>query len=666
DMAAPNLINSTALLAVTNKSSITLDAPADSQNMLKIGDREYGPIKASPAGKVAFEVDLHPNQLTGQLTSAPAVGDPIISSPTLPVTVPASIAMMPLANKAGSTTKVKLLIACRTGTNTTCSPADVKVQASKGKIALLRADGDTLLRTTWTAPSSGSVTITASTTDQANKATVEVIPGPLFLTLSSDPMHLAEGDKDFKLIARAKDLDGKAVTRRTPVFKAPDSRLIRRPVGAADGSYTGSWRLNNNLTGTQATAWAKVQPTGLPVHSLVAWPAHDVVDVSAGGKLLLYIAAEDATGMPVPGVELSLAVPVGDGSMVGTVKTDSNGVVAVPYSIGSQPGLVLVNITGAGLATSTNFWQATVAAPPAAVVQTGSSSKHEAIERWRQRVATTAVGPGAAQAAAGPPATAVGPTSAPISTTPGPAVRGVATPVSTAGASVVTPSVVKPGGYATARLRGTLFDELLSYSARLKGEAPLFPPEAKFTNYFHIGVHADAELWVGAARALGFDFRARAGIYRVQLGFDKDVAAPLELELGARYRVWDTGTWSAYAGGGFSRSQGMVFGYSDEARTSAELLNYGVLGLRAGGGLRGEFGPSLIDLNLQTVWSPGPSMVRAEVIGDIPLSGDIMLTAGVAADGRFQTYRVDDSKDNKIKVTQLGLNMRLGVAIAFF
>ena len=57
-------------------------------------------------------------------------------------------------------------------------------------------------------------------------------------------------------------------------------------------------------------------------------------------------------GMPVPGVELSLAVPQGDGSMVSSAKTDSNGVVAVPYSIGSTPGPVLINATGAGLTTS--------------------------------------------------------------------------------------------------------------------------------------------------------------------------------------------------------------------------------------------------------------------------------------------------------------------------
>ena len=69
DGHAPTRSYGSAHLPLLIEQNITLEAPADSSNVLTVGDRQYGPKKASPTGRVAFKVTLHPEFPTGSLAS---------------------------------------------------------------------------------------------------------------------------------------------------------------------------------------------------------------------------------------------------------------------------------------------------------------------------------------------------------------------------------------------------------------------------------------------------------------------------------------------------------------------------------------------------------------------------------------------------------------------
>jgi hypothetical protein len=47
--------------------SVTFDVLAGSQNVLVVGDRTYGPVQATPQGKVSFPLQVDPRQLTAKL-----------------------------------------------------------------------------------------------------------------------------------------------------------------------------------------------------------------------------------------------------------------------------------------------------------------------------------------------------------------------------------------------------------------------------------------------------------------------------------------------------------------------------------------------------------------------------------------------------------------------
>lgn len=669
DAAAPTSFFDAEVVPVQVRRSITLDAPADTMNVLRVGSTEYGPNKASPSGKVSFEVDLHPDVREGMLTTSR--GSEVTSNTVpLPVDIPASLVVAPLPSKAGGGTTLPVPIACRQGPGTPCDPRDVKIEVSAGSVGDAMARGEMLI-VPWTLPDTGTPSLTASVGEVSASARLTMVPSPNTLTLSSDPPALSDATTTAELTARAKDPAGKGVIGRLPAFAVRNGRQVRAPRDNKDGTYTGSWRLEGDETWLEALAWPKLSGTGLAAQRLVAFPVVSSVNADGATELSLVVVAEDAVGMPVPGVDLELAVPVGDGAVPPTAQTDRNGVAVITYKVGVQAGLAQIDVSGAGLTTTTSLWQTGATAPPPALQAVGSAPDIEAVERWRSRVASLFVTKAAAPVVAAAPVTNPG---ADVPTTP-----GVAAPAVTPGTPATPPDAGgtnKPAGptntgYALLRARGAISNSPFTYASTLVGEgADRYAPQANIalanTLAANVGAQGDAEVWVLGSRALGFDVRARVGVYRLAMGPEKSADVPWSIEGGVRYRAWDTGTWSAYAGAGFARTSEVVFVYADETRTSADILTYDLMGLRAGGGIRGEWGPGMFEVDAQTVWGAGPNVGRLELRGDIPVADPLLITVAAGAEGRMSAYKPDDGSDVKVRVRRGTLDVRVGIAVAAF
>lgn len=679
DTAAPVSFVDAEVMPVMVNRNISLTSAPDSTNVLRVGDREYGPTKASPDGSVSFDVDLHPDRAQGTLTSSVA-GTPTVTTPALPMTVPAAIVVAPLPAKAGGGTTLPVPVACRTSKGAPCAPGDVTVEVSGGSAAKVRTRGE-LLMVPWTLPDTGAPTITVKVGEQVATANVGIVPSPNTLTLSSDPPKLSDDVSDAAITARAKDPAGKGVTGRIPGFDVRNGRLIRRTADNRDGTYTSTWRLNSDAGWLEAISWPKLTATGLAPQRLVAWPVVDAVNADGATQITLVVVAEDAVGMPVPNVELELAVPQGDGALAPTAKTDRDGIARITYKVGVDPGLVEIDIAGSGLSTTTRLWQSTAEAPYPGLLTVGSTPDQEALDRWKARVAHLFISKAAAPVVVAAPVTTPG-TTAPTVTTPGTTPTGpVATGPGTAPG--VTPggkapkgpktSGVAASGYQQLRLRGALINGPFTYKSTTAGDGDLsgtYAPEASFSTspaFGHFGLQGDAEAWVGSNRALGFDARVRASVYRLGVGDEKSANLPLDLELGGRYRVQDDGTWSVYVGAGFGMVSEVVFAYTDETRTSAKPENYSLMGMRVGGGIRGEWGVGMFEVDLQTLWSPVPSLARLEARGDIPVADPIFLNLALGGEGRMSRWKPDPEgqPDAKIRVRRAGLDIRAGVGVAF-
>jgi hypothetical protein len=654
DTSAPSTFVSASYVPLTSHRTLTFDAAADHTAVLRVGDREFGPKKVSPAGKVSFQVDLLPTQREGHLTIAGG-GSPSSRSVELPFEPTPGIAVGWMPERAGGGTTVFVPVACRTARGAVCTATDAQFEASAGTVGVPDPRGDLLL-VPWTLPEQGFATLSARIGDMSASTRLETTPGPVTVKVSARPDTLTADQQEVALTAAVKDPTGRSVPGRPPVFDVVHGQSVATVADAGDGTYTGTWRVDADAPWVEATARTPLRPTGLPAHRLIAWPATDVIPAGAPGTISLYVAAEDAFGMPVPDVSIDLAVPVGDASTAPSARTDNTGVARVDLRVGRQPGLVVVAVSGAGLKTSARLWQASSERATPTLVATGSAPDVEALERWRGRVGTLYV-------SRGTPITAAPAMTSPIAsptTTGTPAARAPA-----ARAPKPAPSTDR----ALARLRGALSNAPLSYRSERDGDdAFTYAPQAAFGTapiFGHTAAHVDVEVWPDTHRRVGLDLRARAGVYRIALGSAKRAVAPIEIEIGGRYRAWDAGRWSAYAGGGLGRLQGLVIAYTDETRSSAKPVNFSVFGARTGGGLRYESGPLMLELDVQAFWTPVPNVVRSELRADVPLVDALALTLALGGDARFVRYRVPDS-ESRIRTRQLGLDVRAGVALPFF
>lgn len=686
DEASPFTFVDTEVVPVTVKKSISLEAPADSMNVLRIADREYGPTKAGPSGSVSFQVDLHPDRTTGTLTSSVG-GTPTVTTPKLPVEVVHALVVAPLPQRVGGGTTLGVPFACRAPGGQICAPGDVKVEVSGGKTAAIESRGE-LLVVPWTVPDTGTATITVKAGDGSATARVSMVPSPNTLTLSSDPPKLTDDTLVAKITARAKDPAGKGVIGRIPEFAVQGGRIVRRTTDNKDGTYTSTWKLNSGEGWLEAAAWPRLTGTGLAAQRLVAWPSVDAVNADGATEISLFVVAEDAAGMPVPNVKLELAVPQGDGAVAPSVTTDRYGVARITYKVGVEPGLVELDIGGAGLTTTTRLWQTGDGAPHPGLLQVGSNPDLEAIQRWQGRVAHLYIPKTEAPVVAAAPVTstpAVVPGTTPA--TPTPATPTPATPSTPTAATPVSPGATKPGGgggggggigggggggaamtgYKTARLRGALFNTVSAYGSNLVGEgADRFAPEASYSTIGQPGMHLAAEVWAGNGKPLGFDVRLQASAVRLGLGTEKPIFVPFDFEAGGRYRFKDNGTWSGYGSLGFAHVTELAFEYTGPARVSAKPARFSVMGLGAGGGIRGEWGAKMFEVDLHTLWGPGPSVARLELRSDLPVAEPLLLHLAVGGEGRMSRWKPDEDNDDiKIRTRRAGLNIRAGVTAAF-
>jgi hypothetical protein len=122
----------------------------------------------------------------------------------------------------------------------------------------------------------------------------------------------------------------------------------------------------------------------------------------------------------------------------------------------------------------------------------------------------------------------------------------------------------------------------------------------------------------------------------------------------------------AYAGAGAVRSSSLIFAYTDATRSTAKVIDVPVVGARVGGGLRGEWGPGLFELDLQTLWGPVPSVARLEARGEFAVADPLLLHLSLGLDARNVGARPPETEDIRVNVQQLGIDLRVGIATVAF
>ncbi|MFH1463226.1 MAG: hypothetical protein ABIO70_02460, partial [Pseudomonadota bacterium] len=274
----------------------------------------------------------------------------------------------------------------------------------------------------YTPPSDpGAVVFTAEAEGSTTSATVQLLPPMTRLTLSAEPAELPEKVRDFTITARVQDSGGASVSGRLPELDIQGATVYKKMKDNGDGTYTGTWRLASGSEAATVLGVPPLKASGLPPYRLLIWPRQAACPADGKARVPVTIAALDRFGLPVPGVDIKLAVPRGDAALPANTRTNEQGLIMAELRAGQTPGLVTLRAEAAGLIAEAPLFQVAQGQLAPSVQPAGDPEGLTALSLWRSAVTTLAVAREGAAPAAGPPAMVTVATVPPF-TTPGAAI----------------------------------------------------------------------------------------------------------------------------------------------------------------------------------------------------------------------------------------------------
>jgi hypothetical protein len=419
-------------------------------------------------------------------------------------------------------------------------------------------------------------------------------------------------------------VEGAGLVTEVPLFQAKDGVGPMLPTGGtvAEEALVAKWKAA--APELKIVREGVVPPAGPPATvQITTIPPY----TTPGAAILLNIRVMDAAGMGAGGKRLSITASP---AVVGQITDNRDGTYAVPLQLpAGQDGPVQVTV---GVESATG----SVVLPTLAML-------------------------GSQPAAQQPVSKSGGGSKAP--TTGGASSRAPRTP-----AAPAAPADVE---WAKLRFGGGLLNARGSYSmtsdagAQLLGVASFATPGAGFFGLALEGVYLPLQQsWGG----LGVDVRARSQLEWFSIGDSPYINVQRDAIIAARYRRSLTGMLSAEGSLGFHYTTGVLFRYSDVARTDAELLNFPLYGARLGALLSIESDRIYGSFEFAETFAPFPIDTHAELLLDVRVNdGGTTLRAGGSWDYRTMTYAADGSEGDSglAKVTQNQFTIRLGAGQVF-
>ncbi len=411
--------------------------------VLRLGDREFGPVQASPQGRAQVPIVVPPGLTTATQVSVVG-GESKEESIDLRVPETRRIHMVPMPESvpADGSLGVPVRVVALAADGRPDALAKLTLTTTAGQMGDASYDGNGIYTAIWTPPhgkAQMSATLQAviqGSTTQTDSVDVALLPAnPAALTLSAEPEVLHSSGTGLRVFARVSAQDGTGLANRS---------LSLRPVGATakggvedlkGGDYRGDFTAAGN---TDADVYGVVHGavSRSPLAGVVVLAADEAIANDGASSTLVHVVTTDAWGHPVANAPVTLSVDTGDGSLPSQVTTDANGLAGVFYTAGTAAGVVRISARAGDELATTAVVQA--AGVDLDLPISGTEDVRAATRAWEALTAHVHV-----EREGGLDAVAA----APIPTGPVGAVAAIAvTP---------EPAVAAPGGEVTLRIRVT-------------------------------------------------------------------------------------------------------------------------------------------------------------------------------------------------------------------
>ncbi len=376
DLRAPDQRMGLGSLPLRARTSLSLKVEPDSENVLVVDGERFGPVRASPSGTVAFEVALPPSLGKGSLETTTKTGERRSQAVDLPLGKGALHLILPLppAVPADPTRPLGVWVARVDRAGAPLSGAAPTLSSSRGELGPMEEGVlPGLYRAAWKAPAQvGTVEFLAEADGRRSEAQARLIEGLPSLRLEVEPERLEAKATSLSVRATVTPPEGGLSRAAPPRLDLAGARLLARPK-LVTGAWTSSFRVP--ASGEVVVQAVGEQPSsGLPPARLLAWAG----PADPKGRVPITLVAVDALGLPVPGLDLVLAVPKGAGSLPPTGKTGPSGELFIAYDPQGDAAPAELTLGGGGLSLSLGLLPGGPSTHAA-----GTETHRELLARWQ-------------------------------------------------------------------------------------------------------------------------------------------------------------------------------------------------------------------------------------------------------------------------------------------
>ena len=384
-------------LPLTAPKELAVTAAPGSNVMVRVGDREFGPVPTDRRGKATVPVVIPPGTQEGTLIT---LKDNAREERGLDLDVPPTprIALFghyaDLPGDPGVGLPVRVAVSRADGTPDPA--AQLQLQAEGARLTGLTHEGAGVYRAELDPTPSGGVveTVLIAQLAGADETPVELplrlMPvRPTALRVTPSPAVLGPDDTGFTLDLRLSDANGGGLAGRAIDFQGAGARLSAALEDRGDGTYLASFsRMGKGPAEVLTTAKAPASKN--PVRQVLALPTVDRLPPDGLSSTVLTLVAVDEFGYPVADVPLRLTMLRGDGKLPVKVSTGPTGIAQVQYTAGREIGLVKLMVEAGDRATQVGLLQLPPELAPGLHIPFSGTPAESALESsWRPIVQTT-------------------------------------------------------------------------------------------------------------------------------------------------------------------------------------------------------------------------------------------------------------------------------------
>jgi len=374
----------------------TIRAPEGANLIVRIAEREFGPVQATKRGRAEVEILAQPGVHTGSV--AVIQGDARSEQPLeLVWPEPRRIQWVPLPQgiPGDATAEVPVRIAVFTATGEPDADATLVLSTDSGELGDVSYEGDGIYVAAYRPEHTEvekEVMLTASLQGQ-EKVQVHTVglklvpPIPHAVTLTSSPQTI--GDAKEVTLCAALSGPNEFPLAQTEVIWTIIGGRASGPGGTGPNGCS-SLPVTVYGAGLDVVANTGTKPTGNPLDRVVLVDSGGVPADGISSSMLTLMTV-DSFGYPVAGVPVRLFLEAGDGALPKEATSDESGMIRVYYTAGRKPGMIRIRANAGQSSAVVGFLQGPPILSERTLPRSGSPVEQRLSDIWSKTVGTISV-----------------------------------------------------------------------------------------------------------------------------------------------------------------------------------------------------------------------------------------------------------------------------------